>query len=50
MPDIRKADKGFDGMQLELNEAGTAITAVVVFEDTVRLPSTLRTTILGYRG
>lgn len=33
MPHIRKADKGFDGMQLELNEAGTAITAVVVFED-----------------
>lgn len=33
MPHIRKADKGFDGMQLELNEAGTAVTAVVVFED-----------------
>ncbi|MGM8931781.1 hypothetical protein [Salinicola halophyticus] len=33
MPHIRKADKGFDGMQLELNEAGTSITAVVVFED-----------------
>jgi len=33
MPHIRKADKGFDGMQIELNEAGTEITAVVVFED-----------------
>ncbi|EFI51383.1 hypothetical protein [Afipia sp. 1NLS2] len=33
MPHIRKADKGFDGMQLELNEAGTAIIAVIVFED-----------------
>lgn len=33
MPHIRKADKGFDGMQLELNEAGTSVTAVVVFED-----------------
>lgn len=33
MPHIRKADKGFDGMQLELNEDGTSVTAVVVFED-----------------
>lgn len=33
MPHIRKADKGFDGMQLELNEAGTAVISVVVFED-----------------
>lgn len=33
MPHIRQADKGFDGMQIELNEDGTAITAVVVFED-----------------
>lgn len=33
MPHIRKADKGFDGMQLELNESGTAVIAVVVFED-----------------
>lgn len=33
MPHIRKADKGFDGMQLELNEAGTSVTSVVVFED-----------------
>jgi hypothetical protein len=33
MPHIRKADKGFDGIQLELNEAGTSVTAVVVFED-----------------
>lgn len=33
MPHIRKADKGFDGMQLELDEAGTAVTAVVIFED-----------------
>lgn len=32
-PHIRKADKGFDGLQLELNADGTAITAVVVFED-----------------
>lgn len=33
MPHIRKSDKGFDGMQLELNEVGTAVIAVVVFED-----------------
>jgi hypothetical protein len=33
MPHIRKADKGFDGMQLELNEAGTSVTAVIIFED-----------------
>jgi hypothetical protein len=33
MPHIRKSDKGFDGMQLELNETGTAVTAVIVFED-----------------
>ena len=33
MPHIRKADKGFDGMQLELNEDGTAVIAVVIFED-----------------
>lgn len=32
-PHIRKSDKGFDGLQLELNDDGTAITAVVVFED-----------------
>lgn len=33
LPHIRKADKGFDGMQIELNEGGTAVTAVIVFED-----------------
>jgi len=33
MPHIRKADKGFDGMQLELNRLGTVVTAVVIFED-----------------
>ena len=33
MPHIRKADKGFDGLQLGLNAEGTTITAVVVFED-----------------
>ncbi|WP_095012082.1 hypothetical protein [Tsuneonella mangrovi] len=33
IPHIRKADKGFDGMQLELNAAGTVVTAVIVFED-----------------
>ncbi|MGH0281364.1 hypothetical protein [Sinorhizobium meliloti] len=32
-PHIRKADHGFDGMQLELSEDGGAISAVVVFED-----------------
>lgn len=32
-PHIRKSDKGFDGLQLQLNEDGTAITAVIVFED-----------------
>lgn len=33
MPHIREADKGFDGMQLELSADGAAITAVVIFED-----------------
>jgi hypothetical protein len=32
-PHIRKSDKGFDGLQLELSEDGTAVTAVIVFED-----------------
>lgn len=32
-PHIRKSDKGFDGIQLQLSADGTAITAVVVFED-----------------
>ena len=32
-PHIRKCDKGFDGLQLQLNDDGSAITAVVVFED-----------------
>lgn len=31
--ECRKADKGFDGMQLELNEAGTAVIAIIVFGD-----------------
>jgi len=33
LPHIRKADKGFDGMQLSLNAEGTMVTAVVIFED-----------------
>jgi hypothetical protein len=33
MPHIRKSDKGFDGLQLQLSDDGTSITAVVVFED-----------------
>lgn len=33
LPHIRKADKGFDGMQLSLNAEGTVVTAVVIFED-----------------
>ncbi|PWE50767.1 hypothetical protein DEM26_07680 [Thioclava sp. NG1] len=33
MPHIRKAEKGFDGMQLELDEDGTEVIAVVIFED-----------------
>jgi hypothetical protein len=32
-PHIRKSDKGFDGIQLQLSADGAAITAVVVFED-----------------
>jgi hypothetical protein len=32
-PHIRKADKGFDGMQLELSGDGAEIVAVVIFED-----------------
>ena len=29
----RRADKGFDGIQLELAENGKSVTAVVIFED-----------------
>jgi len=32
-PQILKADKGFDGMQLELAADGKSVTAVIVFED-----------------
>lgn len=32
-PHIRKADHGFDGLQLELSEDSRSITALVVFED-----------------
>jgi hypothetical protein len=32
-PHIRKADKGFDGLQLELSDDGKAVIAVIVFED-----------------
>jgi hypothetical protein len=32
-PHIRMSDKGFDGLQLQLSADGTAVTAVVVFED-----------------
>lgn len=32
-PHIRKADKGFDGMQLEINADGNSVKAVVIFED-----------------
>lgn len=33
MPQIRLADKGPDGLQLELNDDGTEVTALVIFED-----------------
>lgn len=33
MPHIRVADKGFDGMQLDLDTTGTIVTSVVIFED-----------------
>jgi hypothetical protein len=32
-PHIRRADKGFDGLQLQLSEDGKVVTAVIVFED-----------------
>lgn len=32
-PHIRKSDKGFDGMQLQLSDDGATVTAVIVFED-----------------
>jgi hypothetical protein len=32
-PHIRKADHGFDGLQLELSDDGTTISAVVICED-----------------
>lgn len=43
-PHIRKADKGFDGLQLELSGDGKSVTAVVIFEDkaTANARSTIR--------
>jgi hypothetical protein len=43
-PHIRKADKGFDGMQLELTGDGKCVTAVVIFEDkaTINARDTIR--------
>lgn len=32
-PHIRKADHGFDGMQLEMSPDGSTVSAVVIFED-----------------
>lgn len=32
-PHIRKADHGFDGLQLQLSDDGTSVTAVIIFED-----------------
>lgn len=32
-PHIRKADKGFDGFQLEISADGQVVTAVIIFED-----------------
>jgi len=42
-PHIRKADKGFDGLQLQLSDDGTGITSVIVFED--KATENARTTI-----
>ena len=43
-PHIRRADKGFDGLQLQLSDDGKVVTAVVVFEDkaTENARSTIR--------
>ncbi|HEY2664208.1 MAG TPA: hypothetical protein VGI47_07700 [Candidatus Binataceae bacterium] len=43
-PHIRRADKGFDGLQLELSDDGKVVTAIVVFEDkaTENARSTIR--------
>jgi hypothetical protein len=43
-PHIRRADKGFDGMQLQLSDDGKIVTAVIVFEDkaTENARSTIR--------
>jgi hypothetical protein len=32
-PHIRKADKGFDGIQIELSPDGSTVTSIIVFED-----------------
>jgi len=44
-PHIRKADHGFDGLQLELSEDGTSISAMVIFED--KATTSPRQTIVG---
>jgi hypothetical protein len=43
-PHIRRADKGFDGLQLQLSDDGKVVTAVIVFEDkaTENARSTIR--------
>ena len=43
-PHILRADKGFDGLQLQLSDDGKVITAVIVFEDkaTENARSTIR--------
>ncbi len=43
-PHIRKADHGFDGIQLELSDDGASISALVVFED--KATTSPRATIL----
>lgn len=32
-PHIRKADHGFDGLQIELSQEGSTVTSVMIFED-----------------
>lgn len=43
-PHIRRADKGFDGLQLQLSDDGKVVIAVIVFEDkaTENARSTIR--------
>jgi hypothetical protein len=49
-PHIRRADKGFDGLQLLLSDDGKRVTAVIVFEDKATENARLKLKLTRFRG